>query len=161
MLKNLSKKHNFDYLFLYLIIIGNLLVLSSYFLLPRINFLIKNKDLSHRQIRLLTGPSDNPNMYKSTYEIAYKIKDATNDGSVIFLPTSSDTLHTGPTYQILYPRELIWGDRIGLKFRIKKYNKNPNVYVVINPEWPNDLCFKEIALLNNNGWKICTVTSSL
>ena len=99
-------------------IVGNLVLISSLFLFPRIEFLLKNYNRSYEELLTTSGSRDNINIYQPTYKIAQAIRLLTPRNSVIILPypygalkwkqKPYDSLGVFATYDTLYPRIIYW-----------------------------------------------------
>ena len=72
--------------FLYLIVVGNVVILSVVFLRPRLVFMVKHWGASEREILLSEGPRDNPTMehLRKFYTMMYLVKDHSEENSILY-----------------------------------------------------------------------------
>ena len=91
---------------LYLIVGGNIIILSIVFLYPRFSFMIHHWGASDRGILLSEGSSDNPNTerLRKVYKLMYFVKDNSRENGVMcFINPRFSLAHA---YKILLPRKV-------------------------------------------------------
>ncbi len=140
------------------IIILNIVVLSSVFLIPRAKVMVNYWGWESEALMETSGASDTPNQYSKTYQVANQIRKITRDNSIILMPADNWEFGSNRSAMIqrLYPRKVyFFGDN---SFSELKYNLNPDVpiYSVAFPGDGAELCFeKDVEKLGETGFGIC------
>ncbi len=124
------------------IIIGNLIVLSTYFLVPRMQFLIANTGLTSNQLIETVGSRDMPNQLSQTYRVVNRIRELTPEDATIFMPPGDRMKGSfrSATVQILYPRKIIFGEDENFETELKEMKKFKVSYFVYSQEWKSEFC---------------------
>ncbi len=136
--------------FLNVIIISNLVITSVFFVYPRLSFIWNHPDFSYKEIRLSEGPKDNPNFFRKSYINYYKVFEKTDESYTVVLFSGIEN-HSGPAYQILYPREIIWNYG-NVREIVAKVKNRKKVVFLINKEDKKTL--EEIFEFIRPGWKV-------
>jgi hypothetical protein len=140
------------------IVIGNFIVLVNFFLVPRIQFLLANKNLTVNQRMETIGSRDMPNQRTRTYEVAHRIQELTPESARIFMPPGDrlEGSFRSAAIQILYPRKLFFGADENFASELKEGFKDEASYFVYSPDWQPEFC-KELSRieLTDFGFGMC------
>ncbi len=139
------------------IVIGNLIVLAKFFMVPRMQFFPAHTGLT-RQLTETPGPQDMPNQLGKTYAVANRIQELTPIEATVFVPPGDrlDGSFRSAVTQVLYPRKIIFGENENFKGELKKGFKNEAAYFVYSPEWQPDFCEEPSRVeLTNFGFGMC------
>ena len=140
------------------IIIFNIVVLASVFLIPRAKVMANYWGWESASLMEISGARDTPNQYSKTYQVANQIRKITRDSSIILMPTDNWEFGSNRSAMIqrLYPRKVyFFGDKL---FYELKYSLNSDVpiYVVVFSGDDAELCFeKDVEKLGETGFGIC------
>lgn len=124
------------------IVIGNLIILFNFFLVPRMQFLLAHRDLTPNQLMETAGSRDMPNQLTRTYAVVNRIRELTPEGATVFMPPG-DRLQgsfRSATIQILYPRKIFFGEDKNFAGELKKAEKSEGSYFVYSQEWKPEFC---------------------
>lgn len=124
------------------IVIGNLIILFNFFLLPRIQFLLAHRDLTSSQLMETAGSRDMPNQLTSTYAVVNRIRELTPVSATVFMPPGNRMQGSfrSATIQILYPRKIFFGEDGNFQDELKKAEKFEGSYFVYSQEWKPEFC---------------------
>ncbi len=141
-----------------LIIVLNIIVLTNMFFIPRIKFMTVHWNLSPEALMETRGALDTPNQFIKTYKVANKIRNVTQEDSIILMPDDNWEFGSNRSVMIqrLYPRKIYFlRDK---KFLKSNYNLGSKkfIYEVGFQNHDTELCFKKDAkTLGNTGFVIC------
>lgn len=140
-------------LFLYLIVVGNIIILSIVFLCPRLVFMVEHWGASEREILLSDGPRDNPNMghLRKIYKMMYFIKDHSEGNSTIYF--INPQIFPNEVYKILLPRNIHFLDPKALKkFSItSQKGVGTSIYFVFMKKDKPEFCKKDEIIWDESG----------
>ena len=143
------------------IVVGNLIVLAKFFLMPRMQFFPVQPGL-RKQLMEITGPRDMPNQLWQTYRVVNRIQEMTPKNATVFMPPG-DRLQgsfRSVTTQILYPRKLFFGGSENFESELKKANHTEAVYFVYSPDWRPDYCEELYPIeMTDSGFGMCRLDS--
>jgi predicted TIM-barrel fold metal-dependent hydrolase len=124
------------------IVIGNLVILSTFFLFPRMQFLLAHRDLSSSLWMETTGSRDMPNPLFKTYAVVNHIAELTPVSATIFMPPGNRMQGSfrSATIQILYPRKVLFGEDENYASEMKKEEPSEASYFVYSREWKPEHC---------------------
>lgn len=156
------KGFNYDLfirLLLYVIIAGNVIVLSIVFLYPRLSFMLRYWGASEREILLSEGSKDNPNAesLRRIYKLMYFVKDNSEGNDVVYFINPQFSL--AQVYKILLPRKVQFLDSQGIKkFSLfgQKRGGMPSYLVFMKEDKP-DFCGEDEVIWDESGWGIYKV----
>jgi hypothetical protein len=140
------------------IVIGNLIVLIIFFLLPRGQFLLAQKNLTRNQLMETTGSGDMPNQLARTYQVVNRIKELTPEGATIFMPPGDrlEGSFRSAAIQILYPREIFFGEDENFVSRLEDDFKDKTAFFIYSPEWKPEFCTESSRIeLTDFGFGMC------
>lgn len=142
------------------IVIGNLIVMVIFFLLPRGEFLLTHKNLTRNQRMETTGSRDMPNQLARTYQVVNRIKELTPKDARVFMPPGDrmEGSFRSATIQILYPREIFFSEDENFASRLKEGFKGEDeaVYFVFSPDWKPEFCAESSRIeLTDFGFGMC------
>ena len=142
-------------------VIGNLIVLSTVFLAPRIEFLMAHTGLTSNQLMETKGSSDMPNQLAPTYAVVNRIRELTPVSAIIFMPPGDRMQGSfrSATIQILYPRKIFFGEDGNFQGELKKAEKSEGSYFVYSPQWNPEYCPEASRMgLTDFGFGMCRLT---
>ena len=97
--------------FLLLIVGVNLMVVAVMFAGPRIKFIADNLDKPFEQRAENAGPSDLPNQFTKTYQVAHQLRERVIRGQSLFLPPGNgEGSFRSVMTQVLFSQKLIFAD---------------------------------------------------
>jgi len=140
------------------IVIGNLIVLVIFFLFPRMQFLLANKSLPVNQRMETAGSSDMPNQRIRTYQVVNRVKELTPLQATIFMPPGYrlEGSFRSVTIQVLYPREIFFGEDENFASELKEGFKREASFFVYSPDWRPDFCAQPSRIeLTDFGFGMC------
>ncbi|MFQ5671482.1 MAG: hypothetical protein ACE5G9_00175 [Nitrospinales bacterium] len=149
------------------LVVGNLLLISVVFLIPRAVFMKNHFGESHSELERTGGPRDIPNLYQPTYIIAHAVSRHTPEDSVVLFPFpyGALTFKKEPYNSLglfagadaLYPRVLFWG-KAELD-KIRKSFPNKRIYRVTYPGWLDNQCknHPDGKSLEYHEWYLCPI----
>ena len=140
------------------IVIGNLIVLSTFFLGPRMQFLMAHTGLTSNQLMEKAGSLDMPNQLSQTYEVVNRIRELTAEDATIFMPPGDrlEGSFRSAAIQILYPRKIFFGEDGNFERELKEAEKINVSYFVYSPEWKPEFCKKYFRIeLTDFGFGMC------
>lgn len=138
---------------LYLVPVLNVLVLATFFVVPRVQFMVSHARLTSAELMETRGPSDMPNPYYEAYKLLNRVREATDDSATIFFPPLNSAHQSIPT-QRLHPRKFFWGDFPGYQENLEKRPRDS--YFVTHPGWYPEYCDgKPQVNLNDSGYSMC------
>lgn len=138
------------------IVIGNLIVLSTFFLGPRVQFLMAHTGLTSNQLMKTAGSPDMPNQFSRIYEVVHRIRDLTPVSATVFMPPGNrlEGSFRSVTIQILYPRRVFFGEDEDFENNLKKRVKS--AYFVFSPDWQPEFCKEPSRIkLTDFGFGMC------
>ena len=140
------------------IVVGNLIVLVIFFLLPRMQFLLAHKNLTRNQLLETTGSRDMPNQLARTYQVVNRIKEMTPKDARVYMP-SGDRLEgsfRSAAIQVLYPRKIFFGEDENFASRLEDDFKDDASYFVYSPDWRPEFCAESSRIeLTDFGFGVC------
>ena len=140
------------------IVIGNLFVLTAFFLLPRMQFLLAHINLTSDQIMETTGSRDMPNQLSKTYAVVHRIRELTPVSARVFMPPGDrmNGSFRSAVIQVLYPRKIIFGDDTKFDEELNDAEKFKTIYFVFSPQWKPEFC-QEVSIikLTDFGFGMC------
>jgi hypothetical protein len=140
------------------IVIGNLIVLVIFFLLPRGQFILAHKNLTRNQLMETAGSSDMPNQLARTYQLVNRIKEMTSLKARVFMPPGDrlEGSFRSAVIQILYPREIFFGEDENFASRLEDDFKDETSYFVYSPDWRPEFCAESSRIeLTDFGFGMC------
>lgn len=140
------------------IVIGNLIILSIFFLGPRMQFLLAHKGFTSNQLMETPGSSDMPNQRTETYVVANRIRELTPLEATIFMPPGNrpEGSFRSAATQILYPRIIFFGDNENFERVLKEAKKAEASYFVFSPDWQPEFCAESSRIeLTKSGFGMC------
>lgn len=140
------------------VVIGNLIVLSTYFMTPRMQFLLAHESLTVNQRMETTGSSDMPNQRTRTYQVANRIQELTPEGARIFMPPGDrlEGSFRSAAIQVLYPREMFFGEDENFASELQEGFKGETSFFVYSPDWRPDFCAQSSRIeLTDFGFGMC------
>ena len=144
--------------FLYIIIAGNIIILSIVFLYPRFSFMIRYWGASEREILLSEGSRDNPNTerLRKIYKLMYFVKDNSREDGVVYFINPQFSL--AQVYKILLPRKVQFLDSHDIKKSLFGQKKEgiPNYFVFTKEDKP-DFCREDSIIWDESGWGVYKV----
>lgn len=138
--------------------VGNLIVLSIFFLIPRMQFLLAHVGLASSRIMETIGSRDMPNQLSKTYEVVRRIQELTPASATLFMPPGDrvNGSFRSAAIQILYPRKIIFGDDENFTKELKAGKKLKMSYFVYSPQWKLEYCRGETRVeLTKFGFGMC------
>ena len=137
----------------------NLIVVIAVFAGPRIKFIVENIDKSYEQLAETPGPSDLPNQYQKTYQVAYQLREKFNKNQTLFLPPSDrEGTIRSVLSQVLFGEALIFSDDPDFRQNLK--NKGSKVYALSRNEGKDELCHGVKGEdLGNTGFILCRLNN--
>ncbi len=147
-----------------LFVVGNFVVISIFFLGPRVDFMTKYWDRSPDDILITEGPKDLRNLYIDTYLIADAVAKETPANATIYFPypfgaltfkkKPYDSIGVLMAMDALYPRYLYWQ---GTEQKIREDLKGRPKFQVAFEGWEHDQCKEKIPKksLGHHNWQIC------
>ena len=144
---------------LYLIVGGNIIILSIVFLYPRFSFMIHHWGASDRGILLSEGSSDNPNTerLRKVYKLMYFVKDNSRENGVMcFINPRFSLAHA---YKILLPRKVQFLDSKDIKeFSLLDPKRGGmTCYFVFDEKDKTDFYKEDEVIWDESGWGIYKV----
>jgi hypothetical protein len=139
------------------IVLGNLVVLAKFFLIPRMQFFPVQPGLT-KQLMETTGPSDMPNQLGQTYRVVNRIKELIPMNATVFMPPGDrlEGSFRSATTQFLYPRKLFFGESENFERELKEAKNAEAVYFVYSPDWRPDFCEEPSRIeLTDSGFGMC------
>ncbi len=147
-----------------ILVFSNLIVITFFFLWPRIDFLTTQWNFNRDDILISQGPQDIPNLHLDTYIIARAASKKTPDKSVLYFPDPIaalsfrdkpyDSIGVFMAMDLLYPRHVVWTQN---EQEIPSDAKNYPKFQVAFDGWELDQCPKKSAKksLEHHGWYVC------
>ncbi len=140
------------------IVIGNLIVLAKFFMVPRIQLLLADEGLTVNQRMETVGPRDMPNQLGQTYQVGNRIQELTPLEATIFMPPGDRMKGSfrSATTQTLYPRKLFFGESENFEMELNKAKNAESSYFVYSPDWRPDFCEEKSRIeLTDSGFGMC------
>jgi len=140
------------------IVTGNLVILATFFLFPRIQFLLAHRDLTPSQWIETAGSRDMPNQLTQTYAVVNRIRELTPTDATIFMPPGDRMQGSfrSATIQILYPRKIFFGEDDNFSRELKSADPSKESYFVYSSEWEPEFCKQSSRIaLTNFGFGMC------
>jgi hypothetical protein len=144
------------------IVIGNLVILMTIFIFPRMQFLVEHRDFSPSQLLETAGSRDMPNQLTETYAVVNRIAELTPVTATIFMPPGDRMQGSfrSATIQILYPRKIIFGEDENFTMELKGAENAKESYFVYSPQWQPEFCAELSRIeLTDFGFGMCRVKS--
>lgn len=144
------------------IVIGNLVILMTVFIFPRMQFLLAHRDLSSSQLLETAGSRDISNQLVETYAVVNRIRELTPVSATIFMPPGNRMQGSfrSATIQILYPRKIFFGEDENFTMQLKSAEKTKEPYFVYSPQWQPEFCPETSRIeLADFGFGMCRVKS--
>jgi hypothetical protein len=142
------------------IVIGNLIVLINFFMIPRMQFFLGHEELTRSQFMETAGSLDMPNQLAKTYQVVNRIGELTPKDARIFMPPG-DRLQgsfRSAAIQVLYPRKIIFGEDENFASKLKEDFKDEAVFFVFSPDWRPEYCKEPSRIqLTDFGFGMCRV----
>jgi hypothetical protein len=135
------------------IVIGNLVILTLVFLVPRAQFILEHKNLTGNQLMETSGPPDMPNQLSLTYKVAHRIRELSPEDATVFMPPGDRLAGSfrSASIQVLYPRRIHFGKDENFASELKEAKKTDASYFVYSPDWRPEFC-KEIPHIELTGF---------
>jgi len=140
------------------VVIGNLIVLSIYFLAPRMKFFSVHRGLNSNHFMETTGSLDMPNQLSQTYKVVNRIRELTAEDAILFMPPGDRKKGSfrSAAIQILYPRKIFFGEDGNFERELKGAKKSNASYFVYSPEWKPEFCEEPSRIeLTDIGFGMC------
>ncbi len=139
------------------IVIGNLVILTLVFLVPRAQFILEYKDLTGNQLMETAGSADIPNQLSRTYRVVHRIRDLTPVDATIFMPPGNrmEGSFRSVAIQVLYPRRILFGEDENFADELKERVKS--AYFVYSPDWQPEFCEEPRIELTDFGFGMCQI----
>ncbi len=146
------------------LVLGNLAIISIFFLSPRVDFMSKYWSRPSVDILTSTGPKDIHNLYSDTYLIARAVAKETPVNSAIYFPNPFgalafkkkpyDSIGVFMAMDALYPRHIFWQ---GTQQKIPQDLESRPKFQVAFDGWEHDRCKDNISKkpLGHHNWQIC------
>lgn len=116
--------------FLYVIIFCNLITLTVFFMVPRIQFMASHWGEDKEKLLLTPGPKDNPNMehLRNIYAAMIEIKNQSEGSHSIYFPTP--LFSRAEALKIFFPKKVYLGESSveAIKAGILKGERKPDCY---------------------------------
>jgi len=142
------------------IVVGNLIVLAKFFMIPRMQFFLAHEDLTVNQLMETTGPRDMPNPLRQTYRVVNRIQELTPINATVFMPPADrmkGSFRSAAT-QILYPRKIIFGEDKNFEKKLQAAKEAEAAYFVYSPDWRPEFCDGPSRIgLTDSGFGMCRV----
>lgn len=139
------------------IVVGNLIVLANFFMVPRLQFFSAHTGLT-KQLMETTGSRDMPNQLSQTYQVVHRVRELTPEDATVFMPPGDrmEGSFRSATIQTLYPRKLFFGGDENFELELKEAGKNKASYFVYSPEWKSKFCKQSSRVeLTHFGFGMC------
>ena len=140
------------------IVIGNLILLFNFFLMPRMQFFLAYRDLTSSQLMETAGSRDMPNQLTRTYAVVNRILELTSEDAVIFMPPGDRMKGSfrSAAIQILFPRKIFFGEDKNFERELKEAKKFKLSYFVYSPQWKPEFCQEAARMeLRDFGFGMC------
>ena len=143
------------------IIIFNILLLVLVFLIPRAKIMVDHWGEKPEILMQTLGAMDTPNQYSRTYMVVNKIRNLTNNNSIILMSPSNWGFKPNRSViiQRLFPRKIYFMENNAFDESLSFISdRDKDIYVVINVNWGKRLCkdYPFIPLKNLKFW-ICRI----
>ena len=138
------------------IIIGvNLVVIISIFAGPRVKYMAENLSKSYEERAENSGPSDMPNQFAKTYQVAHQLKKhVLSDYFLLLPPGNKEGSFRSVMTQVLFPQKLIFANDSYLWKKVQK--KEPRLLMATERVGDNKLCNEtEAKVLDKTGFVFC------
>ena len=159
---SLVRKANYSLfikMFLYVIAVGNIILLSIVFLYPRFSFMISHWGTSEREILLSEGSKDNPNTerLRKVYKLMYFVKE---NGVVYFINPRFSLAHA---YKIVLPRKVHFLNSQDMKefSLLDPKRRGMTCYFVFAKKDKPDFCKEDEVIWDESEWGIYNVSESV
>jgi len=140
------------------IIVFNIFVMMYVFIIPRAQFLIDHWEFGPENLMETPGAMDTPNQYLQTYKVANKIRNITQENTIILMPTDNWEFgsNRSPVIQRLYPRKVyFFGDENFYDIK-NSIDSTTTVYAVGFSGDGSNLCSKrDIKKLGETKFVLC------
>jgi hypothetical protein len=141
------------------IIILNIVVLASVFLIPRAKVMVKYWGWESAALMEISGARDIPNQNIKTYKVANQIRKFIRSDSIVLMPPDNGGFVSNRSVlvQRLYPREVyFFGDKGFDEFVLSLANQEKEIYVMFDENWGKRFCKDEsVESLGMPGFGIC------
>jgi len=140
------------------IVIGNLIILATFFLFPRMQFLLAHRDLTPSQLMETAGSRDMPNQLARTYVVVNRIAELTPVSATIFMPLGDRMQGSfrSVAIQVLYPRKLFFGEDENFERELTASEKFDTAYFIYSPKWQPEFCKRSSRMeLTDFGFGMC------
>ena len=139
------------------IVVGNLIVLAKFFMIPRMQFFPVHPGLT-KKLMETTGPLDMPNQLGQTYRVVNRIQELTPINATVFMPPGDrmkGSFRSAAT-QILYPRKINFGEDENFEKKLQAAKNAEAAYFVYSPDWRPDFCEEKSRIeLTDSGFGMC------
>ena len=140
------------------IVIGNLILLFIFFLMPRMQFLLGHRGLTPSQLMETAGSSDIPNQLTGTYAVVHRVRELTPVSATVFMPPGDRMQGSfrSATIQVLYPRKVFFGEDNNFEGELMKAEQSEDSYFVYSQEWKPGFCGQRSRIeLTDFGFGMC------
>ena len=141
--------------FLFIIIGVNLVIITAMFAGPRVKFIADNLGKSYEERAENSGPSDMPNQFAKTYQVAHQLKKHVVSGQFLLLPPGNrEGSFRSVMTQVLFSQRISFADDSKLRQSLKE--RTSSVYVVSKFNDKAKSCNElERVVLGETGFILC------